>query len=319
MHYYKFNIGDYASHTQHLDPIEDIAYRRMLDWLYLNEMPLPLDVEDIARLIRMRTHSECIAIVLREFFQSHSDGYTHVRVDKELAVYQERSDKAKKSAEARWKKNPAPAKDSYDANALRNECEGNAKHKPLTTNHKTVTSNQKDMVKTLDQSAIDREQLDWCFEQFWLSGIRKVNKKSAKPKFQKIISNQAKPDGPTIYDLTNQLINDVKSRLAAGQLGFAEMHPTTYLNGERWNDELKQLKQQSKPVAPRSANERVRAALAEKQAARNAAGAEEREIGGQALANDGGHVRTQVCEPVRGDAAGNVGQVLDGDFWPADS
>ena len=178
---------------------------------------------------------------------------------------------------------------------------------------------KKDKVKTPDQSSIDREQLDWCFEQFWLSGIRKVNKKAAKPKFQKIISSQSKPDGPTIYDLTNQLINDVKSRLSAGQLGFAEMHPTTYLNGERWNDELKQPEQQSKPVTPRSANERVRAALAEKQAARNAAGAEEREIGGQALANDGGHVRPQVCEPVRGDAAGNVGQVLDGDFWPADS
>jgi len=178
---------------------------------------------------------------------------------------------------------------------------------------------KKDKVKTPDQSSIDRDELDWCFEQFWLSGIRKVNKKAAKPKFQKIISSQSKPDGPTIYDLTNQLINDVKSRLSAGQLGFAEMHPTTYLNGERWNDELKQPEQQSKPVAPRSANERVRAALAEKQAARNAAGAEEREIGGQALANDGGHVRTQVCEPVRGDAAGNVGQVLDGDFWPADS
>lgn len=28
MHYYNFHIGDYASHTRHLSPIEDIAYRR---------------------------------------------------------------------------------------------------------------------------------------------------------------------------------------------------------------------------------------------------------------------------------------------------
>lgn len=143
MHYYKFNIGDYASHTQHLDPIEDIAYRRMLDWLYLNEMPLPEDIDDIARLIRMRTHSESIAIVLREFFHSHSDGYTHPRVERELSAYQEKSDKAKKSAEARWKNKAANNGGSADANALRTECEGNAKHKPLTTNHKTVTNNKK--------------------------------------------------------------------------------------------------------------------------------------------------------------------------------
>jgi uncharacterized protein YdaU (DUF1376 family) len=318
MHYYKFNIGDYASHTQHLDPLEDIAYRRMLDWLYLNEMKLPLDVEDIARLIRMRTHSECIAVVLREFFRSHSDGYTHVRVDKELAAYQERSDKAKKSAEARWKKNPAPAKESSDANALRTECDSNANHKPLTTNQEPLTINQKDKVKTLDQSAIDREQLDWCFEQFWISGIRKVNKKAAKPKFQKIITSMSKPDGPTIYDITNQLINDVKSRLSTGQLGFAEMHPTTYLNGERWNDELKQPEQQSRHEPPRSASERVRQAISEKQAARAAAAGTVGSVDREVVADAGGHVRPQVCEPIRGDSSGRLGEVLDGDFWPSD-
>ena len=34
MHFYQFNIGDYASHTRHLNPIEDIAYRRLLDIYY---------------------------------------------------------------------------------------------------------------------------------------------------------------------------------------------------------------------------------------------------------------------------------------------
>ena len=58
MHYYQFNIGDYASHTQHLDEIEDVAYRRMLDYCYLNEIGLPKSVDEVARLIRMRTHSE---------------------------------------------------------------------------------------------------------------------------------------------------------------------------------------------------------------------------------------------------------------------
>ena len=39
MHFYSFNIGDYASHTRHLTPMEDLAYRRLLDIYYLHEQP----------------------------------------------------------------------------------------------------------------------------------------------------------------------------------------------------------------------------------------------------------------------------------------
>lgn len=139
MHYYQFNIGDYKSHTDYLEPLEDLAYRRMLDWCYLNEIPLPLDVDEIARLIKMRSHTECIAVVLQDFFERSASGYVQPRIQREVAAYQEKSDKAKKSAEARWKKKPSKINGSGDANALQTECEGNAKHKPLTNNHKPLT------------------------------------------------------------------------------------------------------------------------------------------------------------------------------------
>ena len=83
MHYYSFNIGDYASHTSHLDPLEDIAYRRMIDWCYLHEESLPEDVDQIARLIRMREHCTCIANVLHEFFTLDDDGYSNERINSE--------------------------------------------------------------------------------------------------------------------------------------------------------------------------------------------------------------------------------------------
>jgi uncharacterized protein YdaU (DUF1376 family) len=41
VNFYSFHIGDYAAHTRHLTPIEDIAYRRMLDLYYTSEKPLP--------------------------------------------------------------------------------------------------------------------------------------------------------------------------------------------------------------------------------------------------------------------------------------
>jgi uncharacterized protein YdaU (DUF1376 family) len=132
MHYYQFNIGDYASHTAHLDPLEDIAYRRMLDYCYLNECGLPETIESIARVIRMRTHCDCIATVLQEFFFSHDDGtWHHTRVDSEILAYKGKSAKASQSARKRW--------DNVDANALPTLSEGNANHKPITNNHKPLT------------------------------------------------------------------------------------------------------------------------------------------------------------------------------------
>ena len=139
MHYYQFNIGDYHSHTSHLDPLEDIAYRRMIDWCFLHERQLPNNTEEIARLIRMRSHCECIAVVLREFFTATDDGYFSSRIQKEIDTYAAKSKKAKESADARWAKH----KGLTDANALRTECERNANHKPRTKNHKPRTKNQK--------------------------------------------------------------------------------------------------------------------------------------------------------------------------------
>lgn len=101
MHYYQFNIGDYVKDTQHLSEMEDLAYRRMLDLYYRSEKQLPLDEQEIARLIRMRSHCDCIALVLREFFERTADGYANSRVDKEISAFKSKSDKAKASAKDR--------------------------------------------------------------------------------------------------------------------------------------------------------------------------------------------------------------------------
>jgi len=84
-------------------------------------------------------------------------------------------------------------------------------------------------IKRIDQSALDPDY----FEMFWNAGMNKVGKKKACLAFKRTIktSNQASED------FTNMLIRDIEKRLATDQLGFAEMHPTTYLNGERWADE----------------------------------------------------------------------------------
>ena len=134
MHYYQFNIGDYNSHTMHLSEIEDLTYRRLLDWYYLHESPIPLDLNEVSRQIRMRSHSDCIATVLLEFFERTADGWIHHRANKEIEKVGDKSQKASASAKARWNK-------VSDANALPTQSECNATHNtlPITqdTEHKT--------------------------------------------------------------------------------------------------------------------------------------------------------------------------------------
>ena len=85
MNYYPFHIGDFAAHTAHLTWEEDIAYRRALDWYYLNEKALPEDVAKVARLIRMPKSVAVIEAVLAEFFVKADDGWHNKRADQELA------------------------------------------------------------------------------------------------------------------------------------------------------------------------------------------------------------------------------------------
>ena len=141
MHFYQFNIGDYKSHTEHLSEMEDLAYRRLLDWYYLHERPIPNDIDQIARQIRMRTHCDCIANVLREFFVLSDDYWTNKRADHEISKIADKSAKAVASANARWGKKSSKIKDlNVDANALRTQSERNAKamlHNTQDTIHKT--------------------------------------------------------------------------------------------------------------------------------------------------------------------------------------
>lgn len=101
VNYFPFHLGDYAAHTAHLEPMEDLAYRRMLDLYYLHECALPQDAAEIARLIRMRGNVEEIEAVLREFFLNNDgEGWIHTRCEAEISKMQDKQAKARASAAA---------------------------------------------------------------------------------------------------------------------------------------------------------------------------------------------------------------------------
>ena len=100
MHYYQFHIGDYATHTRHLNPIEDIAYRRLLDIYYLHERPLSDCLTTVARQINMREYESEVELVLTEFFDHIDDGYINRRADKEIEHYKAKVEQASRAGKA---------------------------------------------------------------------------------------------------------------------------------------------------------------------------------------------------------------------------
>ena len=100
MHYYQFNIGDYLSHTKHLDLMEDLAYRRLLDLYYLHERPLNSGIASVARQIGMRDHENEVKSVLEEFFHLSDDGWINHRADKEIKHFHGKIDQASRAGKA---------------------------------------------------------------------------------------------------------------------------------------------------------------------------------------------------------------------------
>lgn len=77
------------------------------------------------------------------------------------------------------------------------------------------------------------KDFDEMFYYFWQSGLRKRNKIEAKKKLFALIKSIPEADR---WKFIVFLREDIKLRLI-GQFGFSELHPTTYINGERWEDE----------------------------------------------------------------------------------
>lgn len=82
MHFYEFNIGDYAKKTQHLTNEEDLAYRRLLDLYYDTEKPvLSGGLATLSR--RLRVSEESLKNVLNEFFPDGKNKHA----DEKIAAY----------------------------------------------------------------------------------------------------------------------------------------------------------------------------------------------------------------------------------------
>jgi uncharacterized protein YdaU (DUF1376 family) len=198
MHYYQFHIGDYATHTRHLTPIEDIAYRRLLDIYYLHERPLSDCLTTVARQINMREYEYEVDLVLTEFFDHIDGGYINRRADKEIEHYKAKVEQASRAGKASAERR---------TNGRSTDVQPTNNHKPITNNHISI-----------DQ-----------FETFWKIYPKKVSKENAKKAWIKI-----KPNDDLIVKIT-KAVKDQK--LSEREQQFIP-HAATWLNNKRWEDEI---------------------------------------------------------------------------------
>jgi uncharacterized protein YdaU (DUF1376 family) len=130
MHYYQHHIGDFVRDTARLTDTQCMAYLRLIWMYYDTEKPLPNDPEGLA--FQVGASDQDVRLILKHYFENDGDLCRHKRCDKELAVFKEKSEKAAKSANARWN-NP---------NAMRTHTERIANERVLDANQEPRTKNQ---------------------------------------------------------------------------------------------------------------------------------------------------------------------------------
>ncbi|EML8352966.1 replication protein [Salmonella enterica] len=104
-------------------------------------------------------------------------------------------------------------------------------------------------VRTECEKSSDRhEETDKAFEEiFWCAGMRKAGKKNAASAFRTQFREWRKTTRGTASEFATMLAEDIACRNGK-QFGFDRLLPSSYLNGQRWNDEKPEtIQPQSKP------------------------------------------------------------------------
>lgn len=189
MHYYQFNIGDYASHTRNLSLLEDLAYRKLLDEYYLHEHPLNGSITDVARQIGMKDYQDEVGFVLKTFFADTDDGWVNKRADRQIAQYASKLDQASRAGKASAERR---------RNAGSTDVQLTNNHKPVTNNQELLTSTSK--TKTAAPSACNRPEgvLESLWEDFVT--LRKAKKAPLTASALKGIEREAKKAGMNLEE-----------------------------------------------------------------------------------------------------------------------
>ena len=170
---------------------------------------LPTDYETLA--FAMRIKSELIKDIVESYdlFVVEDGLFYNLRLNKSMQLVREKSQKAKESARKRW---------DNDANAMQTQCkERKGKEK------KGKERKRKDKISEEYCPIIESND----FEFFWDLYGKKVSRGKCVKKWDKIKSS----DKEKIFETLPAYVKSTPNK-------SYRLHPSTYLNGEGWKDEI---------------------------------------------------------------------------------
>jgi uncharacterized protein YdaU (DUF1376 family) len=222
MHYFKRNIGDYHKKAGRLTMLEHGAYTLLLDACYDRERFPTLEEAIDWCWARNKDEVDAVELVLRKFFELVDGRYVQARIQDEVSAYHATALKNKEIAEKREadKRTKRAGNNTQRAPGVH---ESAPNQEPLTTNHEPI-----------DQKHTSQATADDLFPRFWALYPRKQDKAKAQKAWAKL-------------KVTDDLFAVIAKGLAA-QVVSADWikdggkyipMPTTWLNGMRWEDEVK--------------------------------------------------------------------------------
>lgn len=162
MNYYQFHIADWALHTSHLSLEEEGVYRRLLDYYYDTESPIPKETQAVIRRLRLRGYEEIVELILEEFFILEDDGWHNRRADKEIEAYQQKAEQARANGRkgGRPKKNNGlesdnPEKTKPVNSGLQEKSSSKANQEPRTKNQEPKDYSSEAVASDVDGGADD--------------------------------------------------------------------------------------------------------------------------------------------------------------------
>lgn len=227
--------AEYLADTQHLTTEQHGAYFLLI--LNYWQTGKALDNTDerlyiVAGLSRTRWKS--VRVALAPFFKINKNNqWRHGRIEYELSKALEKSHKTSYAGQesARKKKNRELTRIERKKGASESTDVGTSVTTPVPTDGQHLRNKTETDTRHQTQLVITPE-IEISFEEFWLSYPKQPkgvgSKKSAKTKYAKITQTV---DPGILLEGLNRFI------LTKPDVGFIP-YVTTWLNGERWNDEV---------------------------------------------------------------------------------
>lgn len=226
MHYYKRDIGDYHTKAGRLSMLEHGSYTLLMDSCYDRERFPTLDEAIEWTWARTEQEIEAVKFVLSRFFELRDGVYVQKRIEEELARYKRNAEINARIAKEREEKRTKRARSVDEPSPAENEA---------PPNQELRTINQEPLIKNQEPKKEKPTRGDLTgFDDFWSAYPRKTSKAEAVKAFAKL-----KPDAELLATMLASLKEQAKSPAWTKDGGQFIPHASTWLNGRRWEDEVR--------------------------------------------------------------------------------